>query len=343
MNERSEEQLRPIDPTAAAFGVGGEVRSFSLLINPLVRWFQTEDRPARRNRESTDGNAGVTHGAATEHLQVTSGSESLCGDVRDRNEDRCYTDPSAHLLVVADGMGGHQGGAKASRFMVDTTAAQLLPAVISEEASREELERCVHRCIARTRDAMTEWAAMHPGDQHMGTTLALAMIVGHTLHVAHVGDSRVYLLRKGRLHQLTIDETMAQALVDAGAMKPDDALHSRYRHFLLNAVGVRELDHLPTVRSYPLEYGDRILLATDGITEFVSPDRIRDILMSIKCPRDAARHLADAAQENHSSDNMTAVVAEIVRMDEVDHPMQAEADISCGISSPEWAGLLSVA
>lgn len=338
MSERSEDRLRATDPVSNAFPEAGEVRSFSHLIDPLVRWFQAESRPPQEN-----GRAGVRREANDGHLQVTSGSESLCGEVRDRNEDQCYSDPSAHLLVVADGMGGHQGGARASRFMVDTTASQLLPAVISEDASREELQQCVNRCIEQTRQAMTEWAATHPDDQHMGTTLAMAMIVGHTLHVAHVGDSRVYLLRSGRLYQLTVDETMAQALVDAGIMKADEALHSRYRHFLLNAVGVRELDHLPTVHSYPLEYGDRILLATDGITEFVSPDQIRDVLMSFKCPRDAAHQLAEVAQANHSSDNMTAVVAEIVRMDDVSHPMEAEADLSCGVANPEWAGLLSVA
>lgn len=286
----------------------------------LARWDPTESvrelircfagtgsgNQARRGTNAGEKKAGP-------FLTIRSGHKSVCGGVRKRNEDRCFTDATAHLLMVADGMGGHRGGAQASSTMVQLGAEELLPVILQGRVNRLNLREEVAHCIQHARHTMVEWADTHPEDQHMGTTLALAMILGRKLYVSHVGDSRVYLFRKGFLRQLTLDETVAQAMCQAGALSQEEADRSPYRHCLLNAIGVRDLDHLPQVHAFPLTEGDRILLATDGLYDFVPPHIMRDLLESVACPQHVANRLVEVAAENESTDNVTAVVAEVVR------------------------------
>lgn len=256
-------------------------------------------------------------------LTIRSGSRSICGDFRQKNEDHCFMNDSGQLLVVADGMGGHHGGARASKIVASACANELAPLVGEHNIDDCVLQARIHRCVQHARDEMIQWVSDNPVDEQMGTTLAVAMVIGQRLYVANVGDSRVYLFHRGHLRQLTVDETLAQALVEAGAMTPENASNSQYRHMLMNCVGVREIEHLPDVRSYPLEVHDRLVLGTDGFTEYVSEHEIAEVLESYACPQFAADKLVELAVANQSTDNVTVIVADVVREPTLD-PLAVE-------------------
>lgn len=258
---------------------------------------------------------GVTE-TLTKHtaapLTIRTGHRSICGCVRKRNEDYCYASSSGQVLVVADGMGGYTGGANASRIATRTFAHDLAWLSGERKVDKCVLKAKIHRCVKHARHEMIEWVETHPRDNRMGTTIAVAMVVGQRLYVASVGDSRIYLYRNGRIRQLTVDETLAQALVEAGAMTPENAAHSRYRHLLTNSVSVKELKHLPDVTSYAIQPGDRLLLATDGFSDFVSEEDIDEVLATIECPQVACDLLVSKAVQNDSTDNITVVIADVI-------------------------------
>lgn len=289
-----------------------------------------------RLTQSGNGNSGPP-------LAIRSGARSICGDFRRRNEDHCFADESGQLLVVADGMGGHHGGARASKIAASACANELAPLVVEGTIDQCVLQARIHRCVQHARDEMIQWVNENPVDGQMGTTLSVAMIIGNRLYVASIGDSRVYLYHHGHVRQLTVDETLAQALVEAGAMTPENASHSQYRHMLLNSVGVRHLEHLPDVRSFPLEVNDRLVLATDGFTEFVSEAEIGEVLATYACPQYAAERLVEMAVKNHSTDNVTVIVADVVRDPTLDPLTVDDADDSLSWEAMRVATAGSVA
>jgi len=138
----------------------------------------------------------------------------------------------------------------------------------------------------------------------MGTTLSVALSRGGDLLVAHVGDSRVYLLRGGKLHRLTRDHSATQPVVD-----PSRAAPIRYRRVLTHAIGLGDTGGEPDLYHYKLEDGDRLLLCTDGLTDMVKEDSVASELGSAAAAADACRSLVDRALERGGRDNVTAVVA----------------------------------
>ena len=152
-------------------------------------------------------------------------------------------------------------------------------------------------------------AANDPSLRGMGTTLTLAYGVGSVLFVAHVGDSRCYLLRTGVLHQLTRDDTVVQDLLERGVVSPSDAAEHSLRHMITNVVG----GHAPGVRTevhrLTLEPGDSVLLCTDGLTNMLPTVRIQGVLESGLAPEQACAELIRLANEEGGEDNVTVVVA----------------------------------
>jgi serine/threonine protein phosphatase PrpC len=252
------------------------------------------------------------------------------GLVREINEDQLLVAPPAaspaagpasrpvemQLLVVADGMGGHEGGEHASRIAVRTVGSTLLPALErlpAACATDDELEEAflaeMTATIERAHDDVREEAARRPELADMGTTLTVAYRHGTRLFVAHAGDSRCYLFRAGALTRITRDHTLVDELMRFGYLKSEREASFAVRGILTNAVGsaaepVKVDTHLVHLRP-----GDAVLLCTDGLTGLVSDAAIASALEAYTDPQECVDHLVDAAIDAGGHDNITAVVA----------------------------------
>jgi protein phosphatase len=169
----------------------------------------------------------------------------------------------------------------------------------------EEFKAALRRADAR----VCETASRHPELRGMGTTLTMAYDHGTELFVAHVGDSRCYLLRCGVLHQLTRDHTWVQELVDGGVLPAENVPHHELRHIITNAVGGPSPGVQVEVHKVDLEAGDVVLLCTDGLTEMLPDETIAGVLRAETDPPVACQRLVQLANDRGGRDNVTVVVA----------------------------------
>jgi protein phosphatase len=233
-------------------------------------------------------------------------------DLPDRHEECAY------VMAVADGMGGAAAGGVASRLALCTGVNLFLNAVkwalkLDNPEERElELQEGKERAarIFRQIDAtLSQRAETDPTLAGMGTTLTLAYSFGDDLLVSHVGDSRAYLFRQGQLQRLTRDHTLAQALADVGAIRPDEVAGHRLHHVLTRAMGGHggkvQFDH----HHYKLADGDRVLLCTDGLTGMVTDEQIAEVLSGVATSDEAGKALVAKALEGGGADNVTVVLA----------------------------------
>jgi serine/threonine protein phosphatase PrpC len=227
-------------------------------------------------------------------MRVTAAAATDIGLVREGNEDSYLTEEP--LFAVADGMGGHRGGEVASQLAVETLeklfkkGAGDLPDQV-QEANRVVFERSV----------VDEKVA------GMGTTLTAALVEGDRVRLAHVGDSRAYLLRDGDLRRLTEDHTLVHRMVTEGEISQEEAETHPQRSVLTRALGVETVVDVDddTVQVRP---GDRLLLCTDGLTSMVSEQAIEKVLRAVPDPQEAAERLVQIANEGGGTDNTTVVV-----------------------------------
>jgi serine/threonine protein phosphatase PrpC len=218
-----------------------------------------------------------------------------------------------HILLVADGMGGHAAGEVASAISMETVEAfvvELLRRFSNIQASDEhgvisDLRQAVRQADAR----IVEEVALHPDLAGMGTTLTMAFTSGGRLFVIHAGDSRCYLFRGGAVHRLTADHTMVAEMVGRGELSPEQARHHPYRHVVTNVLGGGSAGVRVDVQRVTLESGDVLLLCSDGLTDMLDDKRIAALLATEAEPEKACARLLAAANEAGGADNITAVVA----------------------------------
>ena len=224
-----------------------------------------------------------------------------------------YADDRGHVFIVADGMGGARGGEHASALAVSAIEEFLLNAlrwVLALDGSKEASVLRDFKAALRNADACVyEAAGSNPGLRGMGTTLTMAYVLDTDLFVAHVGDSRCYLLRGGALHQLTHDDTLVQQMIETGLLSPDKAAEHSFRHVITNVVGGPTPGIHTEVHRIHLESGDAVLLCTDGLTCMLPDDRIATVLQACSSPEDACQQLIRLANEQGGHDNITAIVA----------------------------------
>lgn len=224
-----------------------------------------------------------------------------------------YSGSEGQLYVVADGIGGDAAGERASELAIQTMSQYILNVLPwcfrlhgeAEEDLYDELKRAVSKC----EEAIEAEAAAVRGYDGMGTTLTVAYVLWPKLYVVHVGDSRCYFLRGKKLQQITRDHTMAQSLVDQGAMTPKDAHDSMWVHVLWNAVGKGQEKLAPEVYSADLVEGDTVLLCTDGLSQEVDDAAVTKILRAGHEEKETCQRLVDAANDAGGSDNITVIVA----------------------------------
>jgi serine/threonine protein phosphatase PrpC len=218
-----------------------------------------------------------------------------------------------YAMVVADGMGGAARGEEASRLAISTLAHLGLQfgkwnLRINKQIAREVTERA-ERFYQRVGETVIEEGRTDPSLKGMGTTLTGAFSAGSDLFVASVGDSRVYLFRRGRLLQLTRDQTYSQLLADTGQIPQHEVSTHHLRHILTDAIGVGAGKVNVNVRHLPLLDEDRLLLCTDGLTEMVDEEEIAGVLMRDQPAQDACQTLVDLALEHGGEDNVTVLLA----------------------------------
>ena len=221
------------------------------------------------------------------------------------------------LLMVADGMGGQGGGDVASRVAVNAVAGYLLnvmawptapagaPAVHENPSSPGVRDQLSSALVVG--DSTVKTTAIHTGAPRMGTTLTMALVLWPVLYVAHVGDTRCYLLRSGRLKRLTTDHTVAQ-MVLASAAEPVHVA-SQLHHTLWNSLGGSAELPKPEISKLELELGDVLLLCSDGLTKHVTDEEIRTLLSTDEPNAARCAKLVERANSGGGSDNVTVVVA----------------------------------
>ena len=304
-------------------------------IDDTVRYMPSEHaRPTTVGNSSQAPDSSPPSAPADVRIDVSGLSHP--GKVRPRNEDHFHvmrigryletvvtslppeemkarTDEVGHVMIVADGMGGHAGGEQASRMAI----TGLVKLALARPDWIFRLDTAVaadvrQRSKKRVQDLHTQLlnqGEQDPGLHGMGTTLTIVRNMGRQLHIVHVGDSRAYLLRNGRLHHLTRDHTYVQLLIDSGQLSKEEAAGFSGRHILVNALGGFNEDVEVDLDQIELSSGDRILMCSDGLTDMVDDDTIRQVLVERHESHEACQRLIDLALERGGKDNVTVVVA----------------------------------
>lgn len=247
------------------------------------------------------------------HTLSVTGSSDI-GRIRRRNEDAIALVPEMGIAVVADGMGGHPGGDIASRLAADTAAEVLRSAIAGLEPDAPfdaGLLPLMERAVSTAHDRIRRRGVEDPPLEGMGTTLTVMAIDVRTgtYVIGHVGDSRAYRLRAGRLEQLTRDDTWVQQQIDSGRMPPSAARNSPYAHLLTQCLGLEDTPR-PQVFSGCAESGDTFLLCTDGLVGMLD-DEMMSTLLSEQLSQNgdgAVDALLAAANEAGGHDNITAAL-----------------------------------
>lgn len=234
-------------------------------------------------------------------LFLRSAAVSDQGVTRETNEDAAHAGP--HLIAVADGIGGSPAGEVASEIAIKVLAA--LEAEGPRGSPLEHLRSAVAEANRRIREAV----AGNPQLDGMGTTLTAILLTGRRLGLAHVGDSRAYLLRDGALVRLTKDDTYVQALVDRGAISAEEATTHPHRSVIIRAVQGEPISPVCTVMRP--RRGDRHLLCSDGLSDVVDEAAIARALRDYPDQRACGERLVELALAAGGRDNITAVVADV--------------------------------
>ena len=233
-----------------------------------------------------------------------SAAASHVGKVRSNNQDSGYA--GTHLFVVADGMGGHAGGDVASAIAIQSIAH-----VDRAFDSVEEAENVLRAALLEANGELAESVFQHPELTGMGTTVSGVVRVGDRLALAHIGDSRIYRWRDGELAQITKDHTFVQRLVDSGRITADEAAVHPRRSVLMRVLGDVDLNPEIDTEIVETQPGDRWLLCSDGLSGFVSDERVAELLAEHSDASAAVEALIDESLDEGAPDNVTVVIVDI--------------------------------
>jgi PPM family protein phosphatase len=236
------------------------------------------------------------------------GGLSDIGRKRTENQDAFAVVPEIQLYAVSDGMGGGQPGALASQI-VTSVLPELLrkQATVLESASARKVRSMLRNAVTELSNEVHRKSMDQPGLKGMGTTVVAALIRHRSAHIVHMGDSRAYLFRKGKLKQLTEDHSVVALLVRNGEITPEEAKTHPARSHLSRFVGI-QMEVLPDVGTVSLRKDDRLLLCTDGLTGMLPDKDITNILQEIPDPEAACHALVAAANEAGGKDNITVLL-----------------------------------
>ena len=239
------------------------------------------------------------------------------GRRREQNEDALLVDPESGLFVVADGMGGHAGGGTASSIAVETiqesvrAAREAAPAAFAAIAPQDasHFPTVLRGAVEAASREIYRTALEDPSLAGMGTTVTSVLVVGRTAFMAHVGDSRCYLLRAGRIFHISEDHSLVNEQLKAGAITEEEARSSRFRNIITRSVGFEE-GVLVDVVGVEVEPGDVLVLCSDGLSNLVADPEILEIASGAHLA-EAPEKLVALANERGGDDNITVIVVRI--------------------------------
>jgi PPM family protein phosphatase len=252
---------------------------------------------------------------------LTTGNATLQPEVRTH-----ISGPKGSLFMVADGMGGAAAGEIASAMAVDVVVTELRRMWGDLDTSTpEDFARCLRRATAAANSAIHAYATSHAEFKGMGTTATIAGLLGDTLYLAQVGDSRAYLVREGKAQQITKDQSLMQKLIEAGEITEEEAQASDRRNIILQALGP-DVSIKVDLTHQVVRRGDTLVLCSDGLSGQVSRDDIARIVNEEPDLMQVCKRLIDLANERGGPDNITVIAArfegallEAVQEDEVGH------------------------
>ena len=242
------------------------------------------------------------------------GKCSLLGNYRENNEDSIDVKvfPDLTVNIVADGMGGQAAGEIASRKAVDIIPRELRKN-LTANLNGEGVKSTVRRAIVQANEEIMAMGALDKDMKNMGTTVVMAVWrKGGEVFIAGVGDSRAYLIRSKRIQQLTVDHSLAQALVEAKTISPAEAKDHRFRNVLWKYLGSKEVGEGPEVTAVQVQSGDRFLLCSDGLTGVVPDEQLATVISAATDMQQLAEGLGQLALDQGSRDNVSCVVMEVI-------------------------------
>ncbi|MFS3129484.1 PP2C family protein-serine/threonine phosphatase [Nocardioides sp. Bht2] len=261
-------------------------------------------------------------------VHLNCGAATHVGWVRSTNQDAYLA--AAPVFVVADGMGGHQGGEVASAIVIEEFAR-----LVQAGFEPREAIGAVARALALSQDRIAQHVAEHQRDgavsYYAGTTVAAALVCadeeGPKWLLVNLGDSRIYKVHQDRVEQVSVDHSVVQELVDSGTITSTAAASHPERHVItraLSAAGRTDPDYFVL----PLASAQRLLICSDGVSGMVAPDVLASVLIDVADPRDAADAVVAAALSGGGEDNATAIVVDVVGWSEADSPRNRSEPVS---------------
>ncbi|MDQ1573272.1 MAG: family protein phosphatase, partial [Actinomycetota bacterium] len=229
---------------------------------------------------------------------------SHVGKIRSNNQDSGYA--GTNLFVVADGMGGHAGGDVASAI-----ALRRITEIDKPYTSAHDAVFALQSALIAANSLLAETVFEHNELTGMGTTVSGFLRVDHKIAIAHIGDSRIYRFRGGKLEQISADHTFVQRLVDSGRITPEEAAVHPRRSVLMRVLG--DVDAAPEIDTQVLDTapGDRWLICSDGLSSYVSDEKIQHVLATVRNLPDAANRLIKESLDQGAPDNVTVVLVDI--------------------------------
>ncbi|MBX0328624.1 protein phosphatase 2C domain-containing protein [Oscillochloris sp. ZM17-4] len=304
--EKARQRLASVAAQVAA-ATGPEPVSLNTEPVDATHQLEANDAPALSSRQSAQGLAAM---AARD-----------IGRVREINQDSVFamittlpregSDLSVGLFIVADGMGGHQGGEVASRLAIRTVVHQVLSELVLpalDDSMSAALQPLMISAVQAANQAIWDTAQAMGSD--MGTTCTAALLVGHGLYIAHVGDSRAYLYEPGGLRQITTDHSTVGRLIQLGQLEPSEAREHPLRNQLYRTVG-QQAQVMVDFIYQPLGVGSHLLLCSDGLWGMVDDPALAQALTRSPWPQDACNELIALANLAGGEDNISAVVVSL--------------------------------
>jgi protein phosphatase len=251
-------------------------------------------------------------------MALTHGALTDVGRTRLTNEDHYFADSFLGLYVVCDGLGGHNAGEVASHLatqaiqdhLLDARKDPTLPIIGTYDNTVSSNTNRLAAAIRFANEVILEQAFLRPDCAGMGTTVVAVWVTGPVLSIAHVGDSRLYLIRRGTIQALTTDHSWVNDQIRQGLMTEEEAERSPKRHVITRALGIA-FDPEVELAELPLLQGDRLLLCSDGLTRGVTPSAIMQAAAKEDHPQRLSEHLVTLADKAGGEDNATVVVVNI--------------------------------
>jgi protein phosphatase len=245
-------------------------------------------------------------------LALNVGKCTLLGNYRENNEDAIDVKqfPEMTICLVADGMGGQAYGEVASKRAIEVVPRELRKN-LTAGAAPDQVREVIRKAVLQANEEILTIAALDRDLKNMGTTVVLALWRrGPEMFLANLGDSRAYLIRDGQIQQLTVDHSLAQALVENKTISAEEAKGHRFRNYLWKYLGCKEKDmgEGPDIKSIHIQAGDRLLLCTDGMTGPVPDEQILEFIQAHPDAQECADGLGQLALDMGSRDNVSCIV-----------------------------------